>query len=289
MWRLVALGSVGLAIAGASLLLPTINGEEQLRSLTHIATQGSDVAHPANAGVGDLTPVPTHKSATLAAILTPDRPTAPVTAEPTEASGQIVARLQEQLRRVGCFKGKAQGHWDAATRRAMARFNDRVGAHMPLDAPNPILLTLVEKYDNRACGTPCSPGTSPNASGLCVSTQTLASVAPALPQPAPTPIAAKVALAAAPAPSIAVAAAPATPVEVAALATTPAKSVATRVEAVAPLPMPVPKVVVPSNGNNWAPTIVATPPAGSVKTVPRIVVATPVQSKPIAPAPVEKT
>jgi hypothetical protein len=93
---------------------------------------------------------------------------------PAQTKG-LVDRLQTELRRVGCLKSKGSGTWDYATRRAMSRFNDRIGARFSLDSPDPIFLTLVEKYDNRACGQPCLPGSLPDASGICVFPQQVAS------------------------------------------------------------------------------------------------------------------
>jgi hypothetical protein len=63
----------------------------------------------------------------------------------------------------------------------MGRFNDRIGARFALDSPDPIFLTLVEKYDNRACGQPCLPGSLPDASGICLFPQQVASSEPPMP------------------------------------------------------------------------------------------------------------
>ncbi len=290
MWRLVALGFVGLVIAGASMMLPAVNGEEQLRSLTHIATQGSEGPRPANMALGDLTPVPNQKNAAVAA---PERLATSTAVAATLSPGDIVSQLQGQLRRVGCYKGKALGQWDAATRRAMARFNDRVNARVSLDAPSPILLTLVEKYDNRACGAPCSPGTSPNASGVCVSTQI--ATAPSQPVPAKaTAVAAAALVAAQPTkanslstsvstalkttPQIIAsqpAAAPMPAIRLASKAAeAPTKPVATTMVATAA------QIVIPNNGNAWAPTVVVAPPE-TART--RVAMAAPVVAKPVMP------
>ena len=237
MWRLLAVGFMGLAIWGVNALLPASRDEEQLRSLTSIATQGSDstAAMPerkyALAGASDAKHL---TSGTPAGALAPSDPataiaraavlqslaaadaagTEPVQVKPnppavTATSAQqpkklaldvpavavaedgadliqskLVTKLQTQLRRVGCYRGAMDGNWSATTRRAMARFNDRINAQIDLDSVRPALLTLVETYGNRACGQACLPGTAPNAAGVCVTAQ---SVAAAVPLPALAP------------------------------------------------------------------------------------------------------
>ena len=231
MWRLLAIGFMGLAIWGANALLPASRDEEQLRSLTSIATQGSDsvavapqtrtaLASPsdAQAAAAIVTPVSdpavnlarsvvlqsltAAQAAGTEPLLVKSNPPAvtatsaqqpktmalemalelPATFLPvTEADagqGKLVTRLQEQLRRVGCYRGAVDGNWSPATRRAMARFNDRINAQIDLDTVRPALLTLVETYGNRACGQACLPGTTPNAAGVCVTGQSVASAVP---------------------------------------------------------------------------------------------------------------
>ena len=81
---------------------------------------------------------------------------------------QLALKLQQELRRVGCYSGKVNGRWTAKTKSAMARFTARINTSMPVDAPDFVLLTLVEKFDDRACGTPCGTNASPNTDGVCV-------------------------------------------------------------------------------------------------------------------------
>ncbi len=303
MWRLVAIGSVGLAIASASVLLPPSNGEEQLRSLTHIATHGTDDSSAASAATTvTLAQGPNSRTKPLASRADPlatlpvaasrDLPVLDVAADSPEQDAKIVLQLQQQLRRVGCFKGKLHGRWDAGTRRAMARFNDRVNAHMALDSPNPILLTLVEKYDNRACGTPCNPGTSPNALGQCVSTQIVAAALPLPALPVPAAAIAPAVAASAPVAAVAVAAmkpeAP-KPAVVAATTIAPAKPVATKLAAVVAPALVKPQANMASTGNDWAPTIVVAPAApGLAADAPRPGSVWAAAPKNVAPLPVAK-
>ena len=221
MWRLCAIVFVGLGIYAAKALLLASGDERGSDPLAAFAAQpghgkttvgsspqvGEQIGPSGIPAPIEVTisppPVPTevarsefqsHAARALdaAAKLLADTP---ADADPQGASSgdrTMVAKLQSQLRRVGCFKGALHGRWDAATQRAMARFNDRINARIPLDDPSPILLTLLEKYDNRACGAPCLPGQSPNGAGICVTAQTVAMAIPvplteavAVPVPAP--------------------------------------------------------------------------------------------------------
>ena len=214
MWRLLAVGLMGLAIWAVNVLLPTSRDEEQLRSLTSIAVQGSDAPLASNSPslanslpiqpvaattartdaqnwlpAAETAAIETDTAKTVPApgdgpvattstkpLLAPSPPTQLMAGLPTadteESPAKLVSKLQAQLRRVGCYKGATDGNWNANTRRAMARFNDRINAQIDLDAASPALLTLVETYGNRACGRPCLPGTLPNAAGVCITPET---------------------------------------------------------------------------------------------------------------------
>jgi peptidoglycan hydrolase-like protein with peptidoglycan-binding domain len=94
------------------------------------------------------------------------------------SQAKLTRLIQRELRRVGCLKAKADGVWGTATQRAMQRFADRIEADLPLDEPDGVLLMLVEKFDDRACGAPCPSGEVPNARGRCEPVEELAAVAP---------------------------------------------------------------------------------------------------------------
>jgi hypothetical protein len=104
--------------------------------------------------------------------------------EPDDADSDTVLarRLQVELRRVGCLKAGADGVWGRASQRAMQRFADRIDAALPTDRPDAVLLMLVEKYEDRACGTPCAVGQQPDARGRCQARTEIAAVeSPAAP------------------------------------------------------------------------------------------------------------
>jgi hypothetical protein len=79
----------------------------------------------------------------------------------------LVSKLQEELKRVGCYEGGASGAWDLASRRAMAALDERIGARLSLVSAEPKFLTLVASYGNRACGQPCPIGQVPEVDGKC--------------------------------------------------------------------------------------------------------------------------
>ena len=188
MWRLLALALVVAAVWGANELLPGGNGEEQLRTITGIAA-GGDVAErakgaPALPKSSKRAAVPASNVA-LAPASAPDElaqlmPATGQTSVATVAdSVDLIAKLQQQLRRLGCYRGPPDGAWNAATRRALARFNDRLKIRTPLDEPQLSLLPVLRSYVDRACGTPCPPGTRPDAQGSCMVKEIVAAAAPA--------------------------------------------------------------------------------------------------------------
>jgi hypothetical protein len=99
-------------------------------------------------------------------------------AEPATAmSGDRAALarvLQRELRRVGCYDGTLNGIWTPATRTAMKTFTNRVNAILPVDEPDPILLTLVQDYRERVCGVACPVGETLTKDDRCLPTVILA-------------------------------------------------------------------------------------------------------------------
>src|SRR6478752_5375827 len=67
-------------------------------------------------------------------------------------------QLQEELRRVGCYRGELNGVWTTSTRRAMQEFLERVNAVLPIDRPDGVLLALVKGHPGKVCGAPCPAG-----------------------------------------------------------------------------------------------------------------------------------
>ena len=127
-------------------------------------------------------------------ITLPRRPSEPANdlspktaAIPDRAS--LARELQRELRRVGCYEGEINGSWTPPTRRAMKAFTDRVNAILPVDAPDYILLTLVQGHQDQVCSKPCSAGQGLSDDGRCVPNAILAHAArkPAAPSQATAP------------------------------------------------------------------------------------------------------
>ncbi len=97
----------------------------------------------------------------------------------------LARALQRELQRVGCYEGEVNGSWTTSTRMAMKAFTDRVNASLPIDAPDYILLSLVQRHDGRACGTNCPSGQLLSDEGRCVPSAVLAKAA--TPKPAAEP------------------------------------------------------------------------------------------------------
>ncbi|MGQ0456633.1 MAG: hypothetical protein ACT4OU_06190 [Hyphomicrobium sp.] len=81
---------------------------------------------------------------------------------------ELARDLQRELIRVGCYGGEINGAWTASTRRAMAAFNERVNATLPITEPDYILLTLVQGQSGVVCGASCPSGEVAAADGRCV-------------------------------------------------------------------------------------------------------------------------
>lgn len=172
MWRwsalILLLGLLWAAVAW----LPAINDEEQLQKLTSIASGSPGSTQHAAAPDVDPPPLAVTSAATRLAI----KP--PAADDQSEGGSELVSELQKQLLRVGCYKGPIDGQWNAATRRAVARFNDRIKLQISLDTLAPQVLPRVRSFRERACGTPCPPGTAPDDDGACMTLPTVAAAAP---------------------------------------------------------------------------------------------------------------
>jgi peptidoglycan hydrolase-like protein with peptidoglycan-binding domain len=82
--------------------------------------------------------------------------------------GSVTFALQRELARVGCYDGEINGAYTTATRQAMKAFMDRVNATLPINQPDPVLLTLVRNHDGKVCGAPCPLGQEMAGDGRCM-------------------------------------------------------------------------------------------------------------------------
>lgn len=82
---------------------------------------------------------------------------------------ELARSLQSELKRVGCYSGTVDGDWGGASKRAMTSFLQKVNATLPVEAPDYILLTLLQGHADKACGVECPGGQGMSADGRCVS------------------------------------------------------------------------------------------------------------------------
>lgn len=102
-----------------------------------------------------------------------------------EARRALARDIQSELKRVGCYDGEIDGQWNAPTRKAMGAFNERVNATLPIEAPDFILLTLVQGHAARACGRTCPAGQALSNDNRCLP-RALVTKAPAPKHQAPS-------------------------------------------------------------------------------------------------------
>ncbi|MFN3868030.1 MAG: hypothetical protein ACK4MF_03060 [Hyphomicrobiaceae bacterium] len=99
----------------------------------------------------------------------------------------LAREIQRELKRVGCYSGDADGDWKAASRRAMGTFLQRLNASLPTDAPDHVMLTLLQGRTDRVCGAPCTPGQSVGGDGQCLPGAVIAEAPAARPYRGATP------------------------------------------------------------------------------------------------------
>jgi len=86
-------------------------------------------------------------------------------ARPTKAFN-LVTSIQNELRRVGCYAGAADGMWNDQTRVAMRAFNSSVHVNLGTDQPDYVLLTLLQGHSSKACSRSCDA--LPTGSMACI-------------------------------------------------------------------------------------------------------------------------
>jgi hypothetical protein len=106
---------------------------------------------------------PAESAVTPAATIQPQK----ATATPSDRAS-LARELQRELKRVGCYDGEVNGIWTTTTRVAMKTFTDRVNASLPIDAPDYVLLSLVQGQQDKVCGASCPAGQVAGEGGRCL-------------------------------------------------------------------------------------------------------------------------
>jgi hypothetical protein len=87
--------------------------------------------------------------------------------DPTDRTA-LARALQRELKRVGCYQGEITGTWTTSSRLAMRTFTEHVNATLPVDNPDPVLLSLVQGHRERACVAACPAGQAAAEGGACL-------------------------------------------------------------------------------------------------------------------------
>lgn len=132
----------GAALASAAILYAVWPAPAERATVDAVVTAATPV----------FTPVawkPTVATPAAAATSEPGDDVTPTSPGDTVA---LVRAVQRQLKRAGCYGGRVDGRWNAATRRAMGAFTGVVNARLPVDQADPVLLVLLETHHDATCG-----------------------------------------------------------------------------------------------------------------------------------------
>ncbi|HVJ79248.1 MAG TPA: peptidoglycan-binding domain-containing protein [Hyphomicrobium sp.] len=81
---------------------------------------------------------------------------------------ELARDLQRGLKRAGCYGGAITGVWSPSTKRAMSAFLERANATLPIEAPDFILLSLVQSHNEIVCSDACPSGQMMDRAGRCM-------------------------------------------------------------------------------------------------------------------------
>ena len=70
----------------------------------------------------------------------------------------VAAELQSELKRVGCDPGNTEGDWNAASRRALERFNKHAGTKLDVRVASLDALGVIRSRKSRICALACDRG-----------------------------------------------------------------------------------------------------------------------------------
>jgi hypothetical protein len=109
-----------------------------------------------------------HQRPIAAPAATPPKPEPAAVAPVARDPASLARALQRELKRVGCYEGEVSGVWSPPSRAAMKAFTEHVNATLPVDAPDQILLALVQGHRGQACGAACRPNEAQAGDGRCL-------------------------------------------------------------------------------------------------------------------------
>lgn len=147
--------AVGVSLASVMVGYVVLFGGDRSAADTDVRTTTVAVVAEPVFKPAIVTPVAKETAAEEPAAKTPSpRPQTQTDAErapPPEGEREIARAVQAALKDAGCYRGKVNGRWTPMTSAAMDEFTMRVNARLPVDKPDPVLLTLLETHDDVSC------------------------------------------------------------------------------------------------------------------------------------------
>lgn len=179
----------GLVLAGLPVLV-FLGVDYLIAPPVSVGTASSPLTTSVREGVARLTQAvePQFKQAVAPVLDVTPRVEGLASTRPRQSSGRaadgaasyqtsLTASIQDELKRVGCYAGEANGSWNAQTQAAMKAFNTSVHVNLGTERPDYILLTLLQGHSAKACSRTCD--SDPTRAGTCVDKSIEARAVPA--------------------------------------------------------------------------------------------------------------
>lgn len=96
---------------------------------------------------------------------TPDKGMAVAALGTAPTQVDVTKSVQNELRRVGCLAGEADGHWNVASRRSLARFNRYAGTRFDVKVASTDALDAIKLKQSRVCPLVCARGYKADGDG----------------------------------------------------------------------------------------------------------------------------
>jgi len=100
---------------------------------------------------------PAAPAQTVAAL--PELAATPAEANPGEQEPDLARNIQQELVRLGCSSGDADGNWGQTSRAAVLRFNRHAKASLNAGTPSPDMMAALRSHEKRVCPLACGRGT----------------------------------------------------------------------------------------------------------------------------------
>ena len=88
----------------------------------------------------------------------PDKDVNLASLNPAPQPTEITKSVQSELRRVGCYSGRADGDWDQASQRSLSQFNRNTGLKLDVKTANADTLDAIKQKPPRVCPLVCEHG-----------------------------------------------------------------------------------------------------------------------------------